>query len=246
MSTTVNPFVRSVRLGVRAARVNYLPAMLLWLIAVGLVVAYYQVESVRELLAVVGNFKERFGFLYSAVATALAGGLFPLVFQSLFKSTRKQAEWRHLPFFLIFWATKGLEVDLLYRTLAWGIGEDNDPATIITKVALDMFGYAAFWAVPTMTLAYMWKDNGYCIRRVREKLGRHWYRDRMLPVLITNLVIWIPSVAAIYSFPSALQLPVQNIILSLFVLLVLFLTKDHEEPLQPPVTDAHSIPGNEP
>jgi len=222
-------FMRSVRMGLAAARANIVPAAMLWTIAIGLVVAYYSIEPVRGALGEVAALKDRYGLLYSMVSTALFGGLLPLVFQSIPRSTRSQVKWRHLPFFLIFWAVKGAEIDLFYRWLAFVFGDGNDVATILPKVLFDMFVWGPLWAVPSMALTYIWKDCGYSWQRFRQRLGKHWYRERVLPVFITNLAIWIPAVSAIYSFPSVLQLPVQNIILCMFVLLVLFLTKEHGE-----------------
>ena len=59
-------------------------------------------------------------------------------------------------------------------------------------------------------------------------VGERWYLTRCLPLLIMNLGVWVPAVAIIYALPLALQLPMQNLVLCLFVLVVMMLTR--EEP----------------
>lgn len=218
----------SARRGWRAARTNALPGAILVLIAIGVLMGYHHWPRFHEALEVVRGWKERYGFLFSAVSTAFFAGFLPLFFRLIPKATRKDVGWRHLPFFLAFWATKGLEVDLLYRVQARVFGDSADPAVVIPKVIVDQFVYVPLWAVPTMILGYLWKDSGYSFSVMRARLGRRWYRNRCLPLLISNLAIWIPAVAVIYNLPLALQLPLQNLILCLFVLLVMILTKDEE------------------
>jgi hypothetical protein len=59
--------------------------------------------------------------------------------------------------------------------------------------------------------------------------GGQWYRRKVLPVLISNLGVWVPTVCIIYALPTALQLPLQNLVLCFFTLLL-----------------AHVMPGGEP
>ena len=54
----------------------------------------------------------------------------------------------------------------------------------------------------------------------------HWYATRCLPLLMANLGVWVPAVAVIYALPLALQLPVMNLVLCLFVLFVMILTRE--------------------
>jgi hypothetical protein len=38
--------------------------------------------------------------------------------------------------------------------------------------------------------------------------------------MIANIAVWIPAVAIIYALPTALQLPLQNLVLLFFTLLL--------------------------
>lgn len=215
-----NPF----RLGWQAARTNLLPGAIIVILALGVLVGYHKWPAFHDALEQVRVWKDRFGFLFSAVSTAFFAGLLPLFFRLIPKETRNDPQFRHLPFFLAFWALKGLEFDALYRIQAWIFGDNADAGTVVTKVLVDQFVYVPFWGVPTLLICFLWKDCGYSPRETRRQLNRRWFTDSAIPLLIANWIIWIPAVAIIYNLPMTLQLPLQNLILCLFVLLVMILT----------------------
>ena len=73
-------------LGVRAARANLLPGLVVQLVMLGLVIAYYWYPPTTAWLNSLALIKERWGFVYSVIAAVLAGAFLPeamrvLVFQ---------------------------------------------------------------------------------------------------------------------------------------------------------------------
>ncbi|MDY7107501.1 MAG: hypothetical protein SYC29_02585, partial [Planctomycetota bacterium] len=131
-------------------------------------------------------------------------------------------------------ATKGIEVDALYRLQATMFGEGARIGIILPKVLIDQFVYVPLWAVPSTVIAYLWRDCGYRLPALRRHLGRRWYRRRVVPLMLSNWGVWVPTVAIIYCLKLPLQLPVQNLILCLWALLVMFLTD--EETLETPLS----------
>lgn len=214
-------------LGLAAARANLLPALILWSVGALVLVAWFVVPTTHDLLVHLGNLKTRFGYVYSMIGMATFAGIIPFFMQRLAKDTTGQrTDLTMLIFLTIFWALKGIEVDALYRMQAMLFGNGHDPVTIIKKLIVDQFVYCPFWAVPTMTLGMSWVQRGLTKNPWPVKQGfARWYARRVFPVLISNWCVWVPSVAVIYSMPLALQLPIQNLIICLFVLLVLFMTR---------------------
>jgi hypothetical protein len=47
----------------------------------------------------------------------------------------------------------------------------------------------------------------------------------VLPTLIANFGVWVPAVAIIYALPTPLQLPLQNLVLCFFTLLLAHLNR---------------------
>jgi hypothetical protein len=207
--------------GLVAARANVLPALVLQIVAVSILLGYYYVEPVHGALEAVSELKQRYGYAFSAVSTMMVAGLLPFVLQYLQRGGRRFLLARHLPYIAIFWAIKGMEVDAFFRVQAWMFGDDSRPATVLAKMAFDQFFYAPLWGLPSVVAAYRLKDVGFDLRQWDVlPLGR-FYRRRILAALITTWAIWIPAVTVIYCLPLPLQLPLQNIVMCLWVLIFL-------------------------
>ncbi len=224
----------AVQRGLAAGRASVLPATLIWAAALGVVLGYYFHDGTRAALATITQWREALGIWFAVISTALFGGVLPLGFQYLQRSGTKRESWRHLPFFLLFWGYKGAELHGLYFLQAWVFGAAPEPLVVVVKVAADQLIYAPLWAAPSFLVAYQWKDLGYSVAALRAKLGRAWVRDVLLPVLLMNWVLWVPSVALIYCLPVPLQLPLQNLVLCLGVLVATLLTKPADAPSAKP------------
>lgn len=228
-SDEVGPF----RQAVMAAKANLLPAMFLWAVAGAIILAYYKHEPTQGVLDRLAELKTHWGYAFSAISTGIIGGLWPLVFQRVGRGCGLRGfhieSWWSLPFMAGFWAYRGVEIDALYRLQGLMFGTQPTAWVLIRKTAVDQCLYVTIWAIPTMVAAYLWKDCGYSLRRTVRTLGRGWYLRRCVPILLANWVVWIPAVVVIYSLPPGLQMPVMNINLCLFVLLVMFLTHDDRE-----------------
>jgi hypothetical protein len=212
-----------------AAKANILPAIFLWTAAISIIVAYTYSDPVRESLDKLKDFKDHWGYAFSAISTPIFAIFVPLAIQWTARglgSKRITPEpIKHLPILIAFWAYRGAEIDLLYRLQAWAWGTEKAIGTLAIKVFIDQAIYVMCWAIPTMVVVLLFKDCGYSLGRTRTQLGRRWYRSRCVPLLVVNWVVWIPVVVVIYSLPEGLQIPVMNINASLFMLLVMFMTK---------------------
>lgn len=208
-----------------AARANLVPGLSLQALALALVLAYYFHPATHQLLDVLAAFKHRLGFRYSIVATAVFGGIIPSLFLRLNPRTRDVTPYSHVLFYILFWAYKGFEVDLLYRVQGWIFGNGVSLAVIAKKVAVDQLLYTPFWSATTAILIYHWKDAGF---RLSSLTDMNWFRfqRRNLPkALLATWVVWVPGVAIIYSLPASLQIPLFNIVLCFFSLLYVTLTR---------------------
>lgn len=214
--------------GLVAARANLLPGLLLNALALALVLAWFFHPGTRTVLDQVQGLKERWGYGFAALSTAIAGALLPLLLARLL-TTRREA-WTVLAWTLPFWALKGLEVNGLYDLQGLVFGAEPSPAVVAIKVLIDQGVYVTLWAAPTQTLFYRWLELGRRSAPLRAELGRGWYARACLPVLVSNWCLWTPAVALIYCLPVPLQLPVQNLILCLWVLLLTVLTRSKDSP----------------
>lgn len=209
--------------GLRAARANLRPGLILWAMALLVVGGYYFSHQARADLDALAAFKQRWGYGFAIVSTALWGAVIPSVFLRLFHRKHMLSLGSFI-FLVVFWGCKGAEVNWLYEVLARVVGTDSSLRTVLIKCSLDQLLYGPLWAVPTLALAYLWRDKGFSWRRTWAALDRHFYETTALPMLLANWGVWIPTVAAIYALPTGLQLPMQNLALCLWSLMLAFMT----------------------
>ena len=154
------------------------------------------------------------------MATAIFGGLIPFLYllAAGYVPRDKTLTWGL--FFVIYWSIRGIEVDAFYRLQDWLFGSGTDWQTITTKVLIDQFVYCPFWAAPITAICYAWKSVDFSWKRLRERCNRRLVLFEIPSVLLSTWIVWIPATAIIYSLPLPLQMPLFNLVLCFFVLLV--------------------------
>lgn len=242
----------AVRLGLASARENAIPGLILWVVAVAIVAGYYFLAPVTAALAALGRVKAEGGFLYSAISTAIAGGLIPFVWKRAIAARKRGGDgispangatsdasvgaavakavvapaWAACLFLCLFWAEKGIEVDFLYRMQARIFGDGNSPAVIIPKVIVDQFGYNPLWAGWTQVLGYWWLEHNFKPASLVDPALWRTMGPRVVTVLISTWGVWIPMVSVVYAMPGDLQIPLFNIALCFWGLMLASLTKE--------------------
>jgi hypothetical protein len=209
------------KVGLRGARANVVPGLALQALATAIAVGYYFHEPTRHALDGLSAFRQRTGFLYSVVATAFFGGALPFLYLWLQPATRGRYDLKQAAALTLLWAYKGFEVDLWYRFMAHAVGSEATFAHVITKTFLDQFVYCPIWAVPAVTWVYQYIESGFDARAWWADVSApRWYARRALPNLISNMGVWVPTVCVVYSLPSSLQIPLFNLVLCFYTLLL--------------------------
>ena len=213
--------------GLRAARANLIPGLILQGIMLALLLAYYFYPPTTRWLDQLAVVKGKWGFAYSGIAAVIAGGLIPellriLVFQ---KGRVRASNFSNIAFTAPFWCVMGIIVDAFYRGQALVFGSEVSFPVVAAKVLVDQFLYSPFIASPLTCWLYDWKNSGYRTEVVRSFLtGRYW-REVIVPVVFANWGVWIPVVSILYSLPSLLQIPLFGLALSLWVILYTWISE---------------------
>ncbi|HEY8993512.1 MAG TPA: hypothetical protein VIM71_02405 [Lacunisphaera sp.] len=225
MSTDSNFPEAPWRIGLHSIRALLRPGLALQAAALALVLAYYFVPASADFFAQLARWQTNGGFAFSALSTALCGGLLPFLFLRLQPETRRAHPWPHVLFFMSFWAWKGAEVDLLYRSLTWLHGSGHDAVTIVRKVCSDQFGFCPLYAAPVGNVCFAWKDAGFRWAPVAADVrAGGWYARSVLPVLLAVWFLWIPVTACVYALPDPLQMPLFNVVLCFWSMLFAHIT----------------------
>lgn len=206
-------------------RFNLRPALVLQAFALALVLGYFWSTPLHDALSVVGALKLRYGYVYSAVATCIFGGLVPYAVLSVAGRIGPRQRWAELAFYALLWLCKGIEVDAFYRAQAAWFGESGSVGTILVKTAVDQGLYVPLWSAPVQVLLFTWKDAGFSVQATRSAFARQSFAQRTLVVIFSTWVVWIPAVAIVYALPSALQVPLFNLVLCFWCLLMSFISR---------------------
>jgi hypothetical protein len=211
---------------VHALKQNLLPGLVLQMFALVIVCTYFFVPVSQPVFAWFGLLKQEYGYGYSFIATAFFGGLLPFLylwFTNALDSRRSVLGL--LVFYLAFWGLKGVEVDFFYRLQGEWFGYHNTLTTIACKTAVDQFLYSALWAAPGITIVYLWVSQGYDIKGWWHAMDREFFCVKIPTVIFSNWLVWIPAVSIVYSMPQDLQIPLFNLVLCFWVLLLAILNK---------------------
>ena len=219
--------------GLAAAGQNAIPGLCLLAFAACILAAYYGVPEVTRLLDALGRLKARGGFAYGIVSTALFGAVFPALIQRLARRSPppRRSPRLHFAVLLGFWAFTGLQVDVLYRLQSQMFGDGTDLSTLVRKVAVDMGVFVPLVAAPLTVAVYQWNDRhfGPAVTRAsapfRARSFPAWIRRDVIPMIISDIAVWMPCVFVIYALPPALQLVVFNFILCFWSLIVAIQTR---------------------
>ncbi len=288
---------------VSGIRLNLIPGLVMIVLATIVVICYYLVPEITELLNKIAEMKHKYGYLFSGISTSVFGGIIPFIFMTLqekwtepkvFAQTPqwlivcrflhqtpftippspKQITsrdllnglcfcWIRFLFYMLYFCEQGIQVDAMYRLQAHIFGEGTDFLTIAIKVFMDQFVYNVFLASPMNgtlphtqhlynsiickgtialllneilislllfcvfleALLFMWKDCDFSFALLKAQLGWDFFTYRVPVILCSVWLIWIPAVSLTYAMPSTLQIPLYNLVLCFYVLLLTFVNK---------------------
>lgn len=208
-----------------ALKRNIKPGLVLQGFALAILCIYFFVPVSKPVFIWFGDLKAHYGYLYSFIATALFGGLIPFLYLWLSNSLGNKKLLPLLMFYVLFWGVKGMEVDLFYRLQADWFGTGGDWKTVLTKMAADQFIYSTFWAAPGITIIYLWMESGWNFARWRAAMDKEFFCVKIPTVILSNWLVWIPAVCVVYAMPGELQIPLFNLVLCFWVLLLAVLNK---------------------
>jgi len=117
-----------------------------------------------------------------------------------------------------------------YEWQSFWFGEGLSWRILLPKILVDQFIFTVIWSTAYQALTFRWQALRYSGARLWRELDRNFFVKRMLPILITNWMFWIPGVTLIYSMPLILQMPINIFALAMWSILIAGLSKSTEMP----------------
>ncbi|WP_136805909.1 hypothetical protein [Desulfosediminicola flagellatus] len=211
-----------------AFKKNLIPGVILQIIAISLGISYYFWPAAMPAFSFFANLKAEYGIFFAMISTALFGGLIP--FCILYLTGKITFNPRgQLLFYVLFWCIKGAEVDLFYRLQGHIFGISNDWQTALIKTGFDQVFYGSLWMVPSISLAYLWKECNFDFKEFRNQINRTFVFMTLPTIIISNWFVWLPAIVVIYMMPPNLQVPLYNLVQCFFVLLLAILAKGNND-----------------
>ena len=203
---------------------NLLPGLCLQLFALTIGLSYFYWPASQQTFQFFADLKAEYGAVYAVISTSIFGGLLPFLYLFLSGKVRF-LPFTQLLFYIIIWATLGGLINAFYGLQIVLFGEGTDWLTILKKTSFDQFVFTVFVTSPLIALAFLWKDQQFNWHKTK------MYFDDLIKVqipttIVTTWIIWIPAVSLIYMMPSNLQIPLFNLVLCFFVLILAILNVD--------------------
>ncbi len=186
---------------------------------------YFAVPAADPVFAAVQEAKLHYGRWFPFFSTALFGGMIPLAVLWSRGGVPAGFLGKQILFMFFFWGIQGVIVDEFYRLQGEWFGHGRDPVTLFKKLLIDQGPYNLLWATPSTILCYTWKDQGFSFPAARNALAEENVFFRYLAIQMSSWSIWIPAVFMIYCLPLDLQVPMQNLVLCFFSLLLAFVSR---------------------
>jgi hypothetical protein len=217
--------------GLAAVRANLIPGLVLQVLMLSLLAAYFISPEARRLLDQLASLKTEVGYWYALIAGAVAGGVLPEVLRviSFQRGVVRGENGINLVFGMIVWAAMGVIVDAFYRLQGGWFGNEATLQTVVLKVLVDMLVFTPLIGVPMTTIAYSWRHTGFQLAALSKMFTPDFYRLRVLPVFLPSWAVWTPVVCIIYSLPSGLQIPVYAFAQAFWALVIMTLTKSQPD-----------------
>ncbi|MBJ2137498.1 hypothetical protein JEU11_13640 [Paraglaciecola chathamensis] len=216
----------------RALKLNFVPAVCLQVIALGIGLSFFYWPASQPVFNFFAELKAQYGVGYAIASTALFGGLLPYLYLLLSGQVHFKPL-RQLLFYCVLWAAMGWLVDEFYSLQITLFGSDTDVTTLIKKMAFDQFVFSALLTCPLLTLCYHYKDAQFNLKSTIMSLDKRLFLLYLPTTIITNWLVWIPSVFLIYLMPPMLQIPLFNLVLCFFVLVLAILNTDSSPVSEP-------------
>lgn len=215
-----------IRIGWNAARRNFAPMLVLWGLSLALVLLYYHVPAVSDLLAHVANWQTKGGSVPAMLNRMFFGGILPGTFMAVCPSLRPRRPFVVVALMSAFSGALGLACEAMYGLNAVWFGEGIDGLTLAAKTFVAQFLWTPLLFCPLSAVFSLWIGCDCSLRGLRAGLSRDFLSASLLPNLVANWLVWIPAMFAVHAFPTPLQIQLSGFVGSFWVLMLMALGRN--------------------
>ncbi|HMS55634.1 MAG TPA: hypothetical protein PKA27_09565 [Fimbriimonadaceae bacterium] len=225
----------AIRPGIRAVQSHWRPLLVIQVVALIVVLAYYRSEWLREQTEVLSSLRSRNGPLFALVAGFLAGSVIPEFARLV--SRHNLTPIKDVLFNGFAYGTLGILINAFYDQQSRWFGNGIDVATLGIKTLVDMGIAAPLVFIPYVVVLFEWRKGGFArAKRILSPIG---YRDVVLPALLPNWAFWIPVLFCVYAMPQSLQFSLSTLAEAAWSIVFVFIaTSDSAQAEDVPISPA--------
>lgn len=206
-------------IGLQSVRVNAMPMVVLWALAIVLVLAYHAIPTVAAALEPLSRWQTASGWGAAFLNRVVFCGLLPGAFMVTVPSIRPpRVGWVVLAYSLWggFW---GVIADGFFTLQQAMFGGGTDFLTLAAKTAVDQFVWNVIICTPANAVFFAWVSRDF---KSGPPLNRKAFlTESCLPLLVSNWIVFIPVTVVTYAFPLPLQIQLSGLVGAFWVLVAL-------------------------
>jgi hypothetical protein len=208
--------------GLRAARANILPGLLLQAIMACILAFYLFHDGSREFFRLVGESRQELGVFFAMVTYTFSGAVLPEIMRVVLIQGGRVTlgNLKSVATMAPLWMFMGSAVDVFYTAQNGWFGYGNDVATVVAKVLVDQLLYSPLFATPVITGYFALRAGGFGTAARQGVFQRRFLTETLLPVQLASWLIWFPGVTFVYNMPPPLQLPFAVLVHTFWVLIL--------------------------
>ncbi len=196
----------------KSIKANRLPMLVLWVVVVAIAVAYWRLPAFASVLEPLRLWQERNGIAAAFVTQFVFCGVLPAIFLSTVREIKTDRHMLKCCLQSVWSGCWGVVYLWFYAMQTRMFGSGHDLATLLCKTAFDEFVWTPLVPVPLTAMFFLWMGSGFSLTRTVKTCREGYFRRSVLPTLVSNWAVWIPTVAAVYAFPQNLQLLVMGFV----------------------------------
>ena len=212
-----NPFL----IGLASARANFLPMVLLWLMASATAFSYYSVPAFAQMLEPVRRWQGEYGAVAAFATQAFFCGVLPAIFLLAVKSIRPKHPWIKVAAQTVWCGSWGIVYLWFYALQSQMFGDGPEISTLVCKMLFDQFVWTPFIVMPLSSSFFLWLGCDFSFQAAVGRCREGFVRKIILPNLVSSWCVWIPAVIAVYAFPVSLQVQMLGFVSSFWALMCL-------------------------
>lgn len=200
----------------RSVRANAVPMLVLWLLALLTVMAFYLLPASSAFFGSLATWQTERGWIAAFLNRVVFCGVIPGVFLLSVKSIRPPRPLLTVAVYSLWGGLWGVACDGFFTLQNAVFGSGAGLATLIKKTLVDQFAWNVLVCTPVNAAFFPWVARDF--RRGPKRSCRDFLLVDCPVLLVANWIVWIPVTLAVYAFPLPLQIQLVGFACSFWML----------------------------